>query len=357
SPARPLEEDIDTTYEDLDRLRDPLDTTVDGTNRQGDLEEIGRRRGFSWGGTIGLAPTFGGIDLLTRIAFRRGQIGGEVDEARLGGDIDLRLHEIVRLYGSVIQDLYLAQTDEIESGVQLRFLEGRLESRSTYRRQRPDFRADSIFNVFSTLPYHQARERITAELPAFPLLGRRIVPRAYLLYAWTRFLETREREDPTFGEDGTYIAGEYLAEVADPARTAHALEVGSRFQLPWGNRIDLSLRYERGLSFFQVAGFEGETLGGGIRGLIHLQDRKCTLSPYTNLYFYSGGFDNRRTLSTPLSEEGQGDGLSLAFGIMGRYRFEGWGEISARIEDYVNEIYRSQLRLFVAVNLFNYLDL
>ncbi|RMD98829.1 MAG: hypothetical protein D6812_12785, partial [Deltaproteobacteria bacterium] len=40
SPARLLEEDIDTTYEDLDRLRDPLDTTVDGTNRQGDLEEI-----------------------------------------------------------------------------------------------------------------------------------------------------------------------------------------------------------------------------------------------------------------------------------------------------------------------------
>jgi hypothetical protein len=132
---------------------------ADGTNPRGNLDGLFDRPVYAIGAGLQYTDSdYGQARLTYRRSFWHPSHG--VERERFGGHASARPLPALRLYGGAVYNLFIARIDQADAGVEWRFADPDLTLGVEYARLVPHFDADSIFNVFNTFAFDEARARV-----------------------------------------------------------------------------------------------------------------------------------------------------------------------------------------------------
>lgn len=323
---------------------DPAGYVLDGTSRSVDrLPTDVRQQSTALQPTIGLTARLTGVrDVQARISYRRTQSTtmdllpagcaqttaatpcapswGTIED-RLAGSTHVRLLQgRVQIWGALRYDLLSGRMDDAQAMLRAA-LDGRSQHilTSEYRYSVPTWDGDSIWNVFSTDPYHHGQLGYDGR----KRLGSGSPPRA-----------------PLINELSWSLRGHARLFVDTPGSAGAAGGGASA----WSGGADAALRYRRSTSSLRVFGFVD--LGyGGLRGGAEAAGR---LMVYRDIFAFEG-----RVLYTywadDLRPENRSHGVGLQAGA--RWAFMRGALIHVFVEDSVDRFYSSQLRLMANLDL------
>jgi hypothetical protein len=136
---------------------------ADGTNPQGSRDGLFDRPVYALGAGLQYTDSdYGQARITYRRSFWHPTHG--VERERLGAHASVRPLKPLRIYGGAVYNLFIARIDQADAGVEWRFADPDLTVGAEYARLVPYFDADSIFNVFSTYAFDEARARVGWQL-------------------------------------------------------------------------------------------------------------------------------------------------------------------------------------------------
>jgi hypothetical protein len=131
---------------------------ADGTNPQGSLDDLYDRPVYALGAGLQYVDA---EYAQARVTYRRTfwHPSHGVERERVGGHTSLHVLKPLRVFGGAVYNLVIARVDQADAGVEWTLPGPDVTLAAEYSRIVPNFDADSIFNVFSTYSYNEARVR------------------------------------------------------------------------------------------------------------------------------------------------------------------------------------------------------